>query len=264
MKYMIPSNLLAERVRVHVIGAGGSGSHVVNGLVQLHTAMVALGHPGGLRVTLVDDDTVSESNVGRQAFVWSDIGQPKAAVLINRLNQAFGLDWRAEVARLQQVTIRDHPHLVIGCVDNRTARACIARTYRAGTLWLDLGNRLDDGQVVLGEIGKTVSVAGGSRKRLPTIVDLYPEVADGTLDQSDELPSCSLAEALEKQGLFVNRAMALHGLNILWNLFRHGQIEHHGVFANLSTGRTSPLSVDPETWTRMGYPKARSARKKAA
>ena len=48
--HLVPE-LLTREVRVTVIGAGGSGSQMLMGLAQLHTAMLALGHPGGLDVT---------------------------------------------------------------------------------------------------------------------------------------------------------------------------------------------------------------------
>jgi len=259
MEHFIQPNLLRRPVEITVVGAGGTGSHVINGLVQLHTAMVALGHPGGLKITVIDDDTVSESNVGRQAFVWSDIGQPKAEVLVNRLNQAFGLNWTAEVGRIGEGDdsggIR-RTDMVIGCVDNRKARNAITKGFAAGAYYLDMGNRQNDGQIVLGELGQGANVHalnGKMRLRLPTVADLFPETVNEGLDASDDQPSCSLAEALEKQGLFINRAMALHALNLLFKLFRYGRIESHGVFVNLATDRVSPLAIDPQTWKRFGY-----------
>lgn len=257
MECFIHAHLLRQKVQVVVVGAGGTGSHVINGLVQLHTALLALGHPEGFDVTVIDDDTVSQSNVGRQAFVWSDIGQHKATVLVNRLNQSFGLNWKAQIERLAPESgsqpLRPS-HLVIGCVDNRLARKAIRECFTSG-YWLDVGNNQNDGQVVLGEMGRTpfVQTPAGVRYRLPTVADLLPETIDETLDATDDQPSCSLADALEKQSLFINRAMALHALNLLWTLFRHGRIEHSGVFVNLESNRTSPLAISPEAWGRFGY-----------
>jgi PRTRC genetic system ThiF family protein len=107
----------------------------------------------------------------------------------------------------------------------------------------------------LGEFGERpyVTFRGTTRLRLPTVADLLPEAVDDKLDATDDQPSCSLAEALEKQSLFINRAMALHGLNLLWKLFRTARLEAHGVFVNLATDRTSPLLIGPDTWGRFGY-----------
>ena len=38
----------------------------------------------------MDADTVSDTNCVRQPFSWSDIGQNKATVLINRINLFWG------------------------------------------------------------------------------------------------------------------------------------------------------------------------------
>ena len=39
------------------VGAGGTGSHVLRRLANMHLAMVELGHPEGLDVLVVDPDT---------------------------------------------------------------------------------------------------------------------------------------------------------------------------------------------------------------
>ena len=71
--------------RIYVIGCGGTGSHVVNQLVDVHTAMVGLG-TNGLSVYAYDNDCVSFSNVGRQGFYIQDVGRSKSNVLIERIN----------------------------------------------------------------------------------------------------------------------------------------------------------------------------------
>ena len=45
-EHLLPAKLLKERVRVLVVGCGGTGSTMATGLVYLHQAMLAYGHPG--------------------------------------------------------------------------------------------------------------------------------------------------------------------------------------------------------------------------
>lgn len=264
--YNIKPALLQRAVNVVVVGAGGTGSQILTGLAQLHLAMVALGHPGGLNVVAMDDDLVSEANVGRQMFYPPDVGLPKAHVLINRINMTFGMDWTASATRVDQKTDFMSVDLVIGCVDNRRARKAILGAMQRGKggLWLDVGNRLHDGQAILGEVIRKGPVSVETAiNRLPHAADLFPEIIDDSQDGTDDTPSCSLAEALEKQSLFVNRGMALYALNLLWELFRFGKIDYHGVFVNLKTARTSPLAIDQATWERFGYkPEAPKPEKK--
>lgn len=262
MEHRLDLRLLNKQVKIVVVGAGGTGSQVVAGLAQLHFAMVSLGHQYGLHVTLVDDDLVSEPNIGRQMFYPSDVGQPKATVLVNRVNLTMGLAWEAKVGRLGSDS-RVNADIVIGCVDNRKARQSIMQALQncGGGLWLDFGNRTHDGQVILGEVSP--SWGAKSKERLPHVGDLFPELIDPTLDADDDLPSCSVADALQKQSLFVNRSVAVWGLNMLWELFRHGKLDYHGVFVNLQSGRASSLPVSPEAWARFGYPPKRTRKQKA-
>lgn len=252
MSHHIPENWLRKPVDVLMIGAGGSGSRMLEQLVALHRTILALGHPYGLQVTLLDDDVVSPTNVGRQAFYSSDIGAYKALILMNRAKMALGslgASWKASVSRFSDET---HwrgtcPDLVIGAVDNRKTRSAIVNVFdnqHKIVYWLDMGNRQFDGQVILGQLGRNAV--------LPHAGLFFPELLDETLDDDDDMPSCSLAEAIQKQSLFINVAVATFGSNILFQLFSKGEIHYHGGFINLETGTTLPLNIDDETWARFG------------
>jgi PRTRC genetic system ThiF family protein len=261
--HRIPAHLLTKQVKVLLVGAGGTGSRILERLVCLHRALVAKGHPGGLMVTVVDPDTVSPANIGRQAFYSGDVGLYKSDVLVNRANMALGdVLWESVPAKLDTRSTIPHD-LVIGAVDNRAARLGILRGLEASRggarYWLDTGNRSADGQVVLGE------VIAGDRKtenklRLPHIGELYPDMIDPAFETDDDGPSCSLAEALEKQSLFINPMVADVAMVILWNLFTNGQIDTHGAFINLERLVVSPLRVDPDVWARFGV--ARDGRRR--
>lgn len=258
--HKLPAELLTKTIKVAVIGAGGTGSQVVTMLTQLDHAMRNTGHPGGLQVEVIDDDVVSESNIGRQNFYPTDVGHPKAAVLVHRINMSMGLKWKASICRLTASDRLDHD-LVLGCVDTRKARLAILRAMERGTnglsYWLDFGNRRDSGQAVLGQVSKAGRKLNPDGK-LPHVGELLPEVIDPDYVDPEEGPSCSLAEALTKQSLFINRAVAVHGMSMLAELFRSGGLSHHGVFVNLATGITTSLKVSPEDWARFGYGRTKS------
>jgi hypothetical protein len=59
----------------------------------------------------------------------------------------------------------------------------------------------------------------------------------------DNVPSCSLAEALTKQNLFINSALANMGASLLWSMFREGMITTRVFFLNLKDFRAQPIPV---------------------
>lgn len=252
--YINPRLASQDAVEVVVVGAGGTGSQVVTALAQMQHALVALGH-AGLNVLVVDDDIVSEANIGRQWFFPGDVGQYKASVLVQRVNLTMGTNWQSEPSKLT-ASCRLRAPLVIGCVDTRVARFNIMRAMEEGRggrgYYLDFGNRQYTGQVVLGEV-TNARRRTNPHDKLPHVGELFPEVMDPDVVDPDEGPSCSLAEALRKQSLFINRTLVAHGMAMLWELFHVGRLEHHGVFVNLKSGRTTSLAVDAEVWKAMGY-----------
>ncbi len=247
---------LTDEFHVTLVGAGGSGSQMLTCLGRLHRAITALGHPG-FTVTVYDPDTVSDANVGRQMFAPADVGLHKASVLVHRVDQFFGLAWSAYAYPFPHSGHGSTSDLVISCVDTTKARRQIDAHLRqrwGHSYLLDLGNRAADGQAILGEYqGRKEQTADfrppAGSTALPSPYALLPELLATTT--KDEAPSCSLAEALERQELFVNDDVVRAGCQILWNLLRHGQITWHGAFVNCKTGRRTPLPVDPETWQRM-------------
>jgi len=256
--HRIHPELLERQVRVLVVGCGGTGSAVVAGLPYLHQSLVAHGHPGGLHVTVVDGDTISSANCVRQPFARSEVGLNKAVVLVNRLNLFWGLKWEAVPVHLRSGTFISRSysgddlraHIVVGCVDSRAARATIRDAVgnrSTVSYWLDLGNNADSGQFILGEPLNERNRR--SRLRLQTAGELFPEIADPSLDNDGE-PSCSAVEALDRQEPFVNSTLAQHALALLARLFRYGEINHHGGFVNLATGTASVLRIDPRYWKR--------------
>jgi PRTRC genetic system ThiF family protein len=212
------------------------------GLASLDTALRAISSRS-LHVTTVDDDTVSEANLGRQPFYRCDLGQSKARTLTERVNLAHGLDWKAVHGRAPAAIGLNDVDLLITCVDTASARRAIGEQLAEGrtspAYWLDLGNRATDGQYLIG----CPRPAGGDRpERLLTVLEHFPELADAGVVE-DDAPSCSVAEALERQSLFINRVIASHALALLFDLLGRGSIGSAGAFINLASGQAVPIAL---------------------
>lgn len=243
-------------VTVNVIGAGGTGSQVVTSLARMDQALRMLGHPG-LFVRVYDPDTVAESNIGRQLFGEADLGLNKAQCIITRINRFFGNDWQAETAYYPQEEDNTSANLFITCTDSVSSRVKLARLlkstdrgnsytdYATPLYWCDFGNAQKTGQIILGTIRKSIKQPKSKKiqtiKRLPCVTDYVKGY--GRIKDEDSGPSCSLAEALNKQDLFVNSTLAHLGCSLLWKLFREGLILYHGLYLNLDTLRVNPISV---------------------
>jgi PRTRC genetic system ThiF family protein len=239
-------------LRVLLVGAGGSGSAVLLQLPFLEQALRAWGQPG-LAVTVMDPDAVSEVNVVRQPFSHVDIGSNKAMCLVGRINMFWGFGWKAIPQTFGEGTAAAECDLLISCVDTRKARHQIAESFkkfRAPAYHLDLGNNASSGQYVLGQPRDRAVSARSQETRLPTVFELYPEIADPMLGES-ALPSCSAVEALDRQEPFINQTLAVSSLAMLARLLRYGQISYHGAFYNADNGRMAGLPVDPIQFAKM-------------
>ena len=238
----IPDPKLFERaINILVVGCGGNGSAIAAGLPYLHQALLAFGHPGGLNVTLIDPDTVSETNCVRQPFCRTEVGLSKAVVLAHRTNMFWGLNWQGMQARIEQLKNGTQVDILIGCVDTRKARRAINRwTLRSRVLyWLDLGNNASSGQFILGQPNNSANRK--KKHRLQTVAELYPEILATT--EEDDQPSCSAAEALTRQEPFINQNLAYQALAMLTQLLRRGSLKYQGGFCNLSTGQLARLPI---------------------
>lgn len=249
----------ANPVTVNLIGAGGTGHRMLTELLRIHISLQAFGRPG-LLVTVFDDDIISDANRGRQMFAQSEIGHFKSVILVNRINRSNGTNWKAVPERYSTKTLHLLPALgkanvYVTCVDTVSARFDIAkalvkvcqnsRNDRAQPFyWMDCGNSRITGQFLLAtltEIKQPESERFRTVANLPKVTDEFKQLLE-EVDDSDE-PSCSQAEALKKQDLFVNTAVAVNGAELLWQLLCDGMIEHRGVFLNIKKFKMTPLKV---------------------
>jgi PRTRC genetic system ThiF family protein len=256
-KYLLhPSN----PVTVNLIGAGGTGSNMLMALAKIHVSLLALQHPG-LHVHLYDDDKVTDANQGRQLFAASETGMYKSVALINRVNRFFGTNWKAVTARYHSSKVNRFPdegkaNIFISCVDNVTSRFDIAGALKmlADTgryernrpvYWMDFGNSKNTGQAVLSTITPVEQPESNLFQTvadLPMVTTEFKELFDLS-PTIDDTPSCSTAEALEKQDLFINPALVSLGSSLFWQLLKDGMIFNRGFFLNLHDLRMEPIKV---------------------
>lgn len=235
---------------VTLVGVGGSGSQMLSALARISHALQELGHPG-LEVTAWDPDTVEQANIGRQLFSPCDTGLNKAVCLVSRINRFYGTSWKAVPEMFHKNA--KVGNLVVSCVDTVAARMQVAEAFRAFTprynlrehrpyYWLDLGNSRQTGQVVLGsrDITQPTSDKFSTVSRLPDVTEMFRL---DEVDERDSGPSCSLAEALQKQDLFINSTLANLAGSILWSMLRESVIFTQGAFINLTTYQTVPIEL---------------------
>jgi PRTRC genetic system ThiF family protein len=247
-------------ILINLIGAGGTGSQFLTALGRMNHALIELNHPG-LMVRVFDDDKVEPANLGRALFPTADLGMYKAVALVNRINLFFGTNWKAITERYNRETIQDNPELrmaefTVSCVDTVSARFEIAEllmnldkrvTYMRNRplYWMDFSNSKDTGQVILSTLTK---IEQPSSKKfevvdgLPLVTEEFGELLKQS-ETTDHTPSCSLADALGKQDLFINSALANLGASLLWQMFREGMLFNRGFFLNLKEFRTTPIKV---------------------
>jgi PRTRC genetic system ThiF family protein len=245
-------------ILVNLIGAGGNGSQMLSSLARINHALLAFGHPG-LFVRLFDADIVTEANLGRQLFSEADTGRNKAVTLINRFNRFFGTNWKAmpfhyNKGNLSRMDEQQYANLTISCVDNADTRFEIADILTGGKdcrhnaykplYWIDFGNGRDTGQMIIA----TINPVKQPRSKKFQTADTLPliTVEFKTLlkkAKNDTTPSCSLAEALAQQDLFVNSALVQTGSSLIRRMFSEGLLRYRGFFQNLCDLKTQPIPV---------------------
>ncbi len=143
-----------SRAHVMLFGLGGVGGHAAEALAR-----------GGVgKMTIVDHDTVSPSNLNRQlAALESTIGLPKTQVMYQRIKDAApDLTLTAVDAFYlpeRPVPIPEDVTVVVDAIDTVSAKLHLARVCQERGIPLiscmGMGNRLDPTQIRVGDIFET-------------------------------------------------------------------------------------------------------------
>ena len=248
----------SSKFHLVLVGCGGTGSFLAGHIARLLTGSV-IGETIG-DILLIDGDSVEPKNVGRQLFSKRDIGKNKAEVLANRYNQAFGLDicWypefltRDNFSEIIPHSSRNHPVLILGCLDTAAARKIILDKvmdkWGNQAWWLDAGNGQYAGQIVLGSTGSIEKISSGIGaylvEYLPYPPLVFPDLVNPVQDIEKPL-SCAEMLQSEEQSLNVNALVAGLMAEML-RLFLTGDLSYNIVQLDISSFITVPNLVTDE------------------
>lgn len=244
-----------------VVGCGGTGGYVAEGLCQL-----LIGKKN--RIYLVDHDRVEEHNLGRQNFVRADLGRFKAQVLAERLSMNYDREVHYAIQPIEDIPSEDRANLTIGCVDNPKARDRLQfagrhmmggyYSYQNFSGWyIDAGNSEHSGQVLIGnallrELNQSFypngDGTGGRCNKLP-----LPQLQQPALLAPQIKPvrrDCAEAVRDNEQSPVINKAMAALVLQFVYKLM-NGELDWMGAYLDLDTGTLSTIPADPATVARM-------------
>lgn len=183
-----------------VVGTGGTGTF----FIKEFSRFLYGNRTPVRRLFLIDGDRVEAKNLERQAFEEEDIGRPKAQVLSEVLEGAFGLRWHAldlyltreeEIRSLfQENTIP----LVVGCVDNHACRLLLEKVFRKekNIIYLDSANEFTAGEVVIA--GKEKGRVKGACRSF-----YFPDILKGDRRDVTEM-SCEELNHASPQHISVN------------------------------------------------------------
>ena len=110
---------------------------------------------------------------------------------------------------------------------------------------MDFGNSQTKGQVIIGTVReKVLQPSSQEYIPMPKMNVITEEVDYAKFKEKESGPSCSLAEALEKQDLFINSTLAHIGCDILWRMFKEGKTLYRGAYDNLETLKVIAIPVE--------------------
>ena len=260
MPYYLDNEFLLDNPWITVVGCGGTGGFVAEGLCRLFQGREAT-------IVLVDHDRVEPHNLLRQNFYPEDVGRFKSEALANRLARAYRRPVGYSVYAFRGDDARPYGYhwpglpqygecLIIGCADNAAARTAMAESLRGGPhRWLiDAGNDTNWGQVLVG------NVADRESWDEPAFVDQTCHLLPApTLQRPDLLTAvstrppdvdCAAALDLTDQDPTINQMMASLVLQVVRRMVA-GTCPFMGLYLDMDLGTVTPTYATPEAAERV-------------
>jgi len=257
--YVLNPGQMVQAWNILVVGCGGTGGFVAEGLCRLLTGT-------NVPLILIDHDRVEPHNLLRQNFYPGEVGKFKSQALAERLSRQFGRSISFCVYPYDAGLIGHEfgggmyklmsQGIIIGCVDNPGARKSIAKGVIHSNWWIDAGNGRDSGQVL---IGNTSAVGSLSRSfdeekhqvdRLPIPSLQLPSLLAPVTKELNPRRDCAEAVAAEEQSPVINQAMATLVLQFVYR-FLTKKLTWMGAYIDLEAGTLQAVSADPTTVARL-------------
>ena len=245
--------------RILVVGCGGTGGFVAEGLCQL---LINSDVP----LLLIDHDRVEPHNLIRQHFFSGDVGKFKSQALAERLSRQYGRPIAYSVYPYTYDLLSEDlggglrsfasQGIIIGCVDNVAARRSIAEKWGYGNWWIDAGNGYSSGQVLIGNTSVVEQLEGCFDKEnlevvaLPLPILQLPSLLAPPTIQVKDTRDCAEAVTAEEQSPVINQAMATLVLEFMYRLLQ-GTLPWMGVYLDMEAGTMQTVPADPVVVARM-------------
>ncbi len=238
-----------------VVGTGGTGSFVAEGLCRL------LGPQNSTGLLLVDPDTVEPHNLARQNFLPDELGEYKARALAHRLATRYRRPIAYSLNPFSEELLQQGGYILIGCVDNHLARQTLHQafaqhgwSYTGGGMplfWLDAGNGEHWGQVLVGNAASKEMLKGAFHSEeevccaLPLPSIQHPALLEAP--QVELLPPEDCGEAVEAgtQSPTINQLMATLVVEGVRRLLA-GTLEWMSLYVDLEHGLLRAVDATPE------------------
>ena len=260
MPYYLDNAFLLDGPWITVVGTGGTGGFVAEGLCRLFQGREAT-------IVLVDHDRVEPHNLLRQNFYAEDVGKFKSQALADRLARAYRrpVGYSVYPFREEDSSPNGHgypglpPHgagLLIGCADNAAARRAMAECLPGDPhRWLiDAGNDTNWGQVLVGNVADEVTweddaFTGEACHLLPAPTVQRPDLLTAVPTAPPDV-DCAAALDLTDQDPTINQMMASLALQVVRRMVA-GTCPFMGLYLDMDQGTVTPTYATPEAVERV-------------
>ena len=260
MPYYLDNAFLLDNPWITVVGCGGTGGFVAEGLCRLFQGREAT-------IVLVDHDRVEPHNLLRQNFYHEDVGRFKSQALADRLAKAFRRPVGYSVYAFREEDSGSdggrYPglpsygnSLLIGCADNAAARRAMAESLPGDPRrWLiDAGNDTNWGQVLIGNVagrdfGDEQAFVDQTCYLLPAPTVQRPDLLTAVSTTPPDV-DCAAALDLTDQDPTINQMMASLALQVVRRMVA-GTCPFMGLYLDMEQGTVTPTYANPEAVARV-------------